>query len=67
MLGIARDVTEALRIARALEETATQFRGALAAALLGTWRLELTTGRFRLDERAREHYGLDHAEVPSMR
>ena len=63
VLGIARDVTDALRTARELEETATQFRGALSAALLGTWRFDLTTGRFRLDERAREHYGLDRAEV----
>ncbi|MGE3957180.1 MAG: PAS domain-containing protein [Vicinamibacterales bacterium] len=50
--------------ARALREEQKRHRIALDAAELGTWRHDLRTGVFQLDERGQAHYGVSRFALP---
>lgn len=63
MIGVNFDITERKETERVLHRVEELRRLALASAQMGTWDLDLATGRLHWDERAQELFGIDGAEV----
>lgn len=63
--AILRDVTVSRAAADRLRQAEERHRVALAAAELGTWCYDVSAGTARLDEQAREHFGIPTESVPA--
>ncbi len=67
LAGVAIDVTESRRIARALHEALERLRLATETSGIGTWERNLLTGEARWDPTMYTLYGLNAADGPPTR
>ncbi|MFD1143478.1 PAS domain S-box protein [Larkinella insperata] len=63
ILDIAIDVTEAIKSRQKIEEAESALRGAVELAELGTWELNVTTGRITYSDRIKSWFGFTKDEV----
>ncbi|WP_247236831.1 PAS domain S-box protein [Telluribacter sp. SYSU D00476] len=59
--GIIQDVTPQIQARQILEERETALRGAIELAELGTWELDVATGRVTYSDRIKSWFGFDGA------
>ncbi len=64
---VFRDISEDYRMREALRESETQLRRAQAVARMGSWQVDLNTGRVTLTEEACRIYGMDACDNRPLR